>query len=470
MKVISKLTYIWMISLTAALGGFLFGYDWVVIGGAKPFYEVYFGVDSPGLSGWLMSSALAGCVLGAVLSGILSEKIGRRPALLIAALLFVASAIGTAMSESVTIFVLYRIVGGVGIGLAAALSPVYIAEVSPAHLRGRMVAINQLMIVIGILAAQLINLAIVEPVPVSQVTQVEFISWNVQLGWRYMFGAEVVPALLFLGLMLFVPESPRWQIKNGRLKDAEITLIRFGGLDFAKDTLAEVSQHLGEEKQSSLNFSEFSKPSLILVIVIGAVLAFYQQWSGINIIFNYAQEVFASAGFSIDDTFKSIVATGVVNLVFTFVSFLLVDSFGRRRLMMVGAAGLAIIHCLIALSYAINYSGIVVLVLILGAIATYAMTLAPVTWVLLSEIFPTRIRGYAMALCTFVLWVSSFALTFTFPFIISAFEAEGGFATYGVISIFALVFILKFVPETKGLSLEQLEKELGKRTIKGRIK
>lgn len=454
-----NMSYVWMICLVAACGGLLFGYDWVVIGGAKPFYEAYFGITDPAQSGWAMSSALAGCVFGALISGWCADRFGRKLPLIISAILFSASAWGTAVATHFDWFVFYRIVGGVGIGLASALSPMYIAEVSPAEKRGKFVAINQLTIVIGVLAAQLVNLIIAEPVASSATMQDILQSWNGQVGWRWMFGAELVPAVLFLLLMFLVPDSPRWLAKAGKQDKAERMLRRIGSAEYARETIADIRATLGENTQK-VAASELLNPRVRPIIVIGIVLAVFQQWCGINVIFNYAQEIFASAGFDINSTLKSIVATGLINLIFTIIALPLVDKLGRRKLMLLGAAGLTIIYVLIAGAYALGIMGLPVLLLVLAAIAIYALTLAPVTWVLLSEIFPNRVRGMAMSVGTLALWIACFLLTYTFPLLNANLGASGSFLLYGIICALGFVFVLRSVPETKGVTLEALEHQL----------
>jgi sugar porter (SP) family MFS transporter len=454
-----KMGYVWTICLVAACGGLLFGYDWVVIGGAKPFYEAYFAITDPAQSGWAMSSALAGCIFGALVSGWCADKFGRKLPLILAAVLFSVSAWGTAMATHFDMFVIYRIVGGVGIGLASALSPLYIAEVSPATTRGRFVAVNQLTIVIGVLAAQLVNLLIAEPVASDVTRQAIVESWNGQMGWRWMFGAELVPALVFLLLMFLVPESPRWLVKAGRSAQALRMLERMGSREYAAQTLNDIERTLQQDTQR-VAFSSLLAPKVKPIILIGVVLAVFQQWCGINVIFNYAQEIFASAGFDINGTLKSIVATGIINLIFTLAALPLVDKIGRRKLMLLGAAGLTVIYILIAGAYALGIMGWPVLLLVLAAIAIYALTLAPVTWVLLAEIFPNRVRGLAMSMATLALWIACFLLTYTFPLLNDGLGAAGSFLLYGVICALGYLFILRAVPETKGVTLEALEIQL----------
>ena len=365
-----NMTYIWMISLTAACGGFLFGYDWVVIGGAKPFYEAFFAVSDPSVSGWLMGSALIGCIFGAILSGKISDTFGRKKALLLSAVLFVISAAATAWADNVDVFVWARIIGGVGIGIASTVSPMYISELSPPEKRGQLVSINQLTIVIGVLAAQLINLVIAEPNSAAA-TQAQLMhTWNGQIGWRYMFAAELVPAMLFLILAILIPESPRWLTQKARFTEAREVLAKIGSSSYTSKVLTELKANLSVKHGSGFEDLLSLKP----VLIIGIVLAAFQQWCGINVVFNYAQEIFTSAGFDIDDTLKSIVATGSVNLIFTLLALPLVDRLGRRKLMLFGSIGLTIIYALIALAYQTGTLGLPVLLLVLCAIAIYAMT------------------------------------------------------------------------------------------------
>lgn len=450
---------IWLISLVAACGGLLFGYDWVVIGGAKPFYEAHFQIDSASLSGWAMSSALVGCMVGAIIAGNISDKWGRKRPLILAAALFVVSAWGTAAADSFLAFVVYRMIGGIGIGLASALSPMYIAEIAPPEKRGKFVAINQLTIVIGILAAQLINLVIAQPVATGASMVEISSSWNGQIGWRYMFGAELVPAGAFFILMFLVPESPRWLIKMGLPDRAKNALLKIGDSQYTERTVKEIASTLSEDTKQ-LPLKAVLRPDIKPILFIGIVLAMFQQWCGINVIFNYAQEIFASAGFDINDTLKSIAATGIINLIFTVVAIPYVDKIGRRKMMLLGAGGLAIVYVFMAIAYFVGFLGWPVLLLVLVAISIYAMTLAPVTWVLLSEIFPNKVRGSAMSVATLALWIGCFLLTYTFPLLNAGLGASGSFLLYGVICSGGYWFIFKRIPETKGRSLEQLEKEI----------
>ncbi len=452
--------YIFAISMVSAMGGLLFGYDWVVIGGAKPFYEKFFFIaQSPGLQGFAMSSALIGCLIGAAVSGIFSDRYGRKRLLLFSALLFTLSAIGTGAVSGFTGFIVYRIIGGIGIGLASTLSPMYIAEISPAAMRGKFVSLNQLTIVIGILLAQIINWQIAQPVPAGA-TDVDILhSWNGQTGWRWMFWAESIPAGLFFILMFFVPESPRWLAKTGNKKRVLRILARIGGDSYAANEYKNISESL-INTTGRVSIKSLFEPHLRKILLIGVVLAAFQQWCGINVIFNYAEEVFEAAGYNVSDILFNIVVTGSVNLIFTFVAIYTVDKLGRKALMLIGAGGLTGIYALMGAAYFFQVTGWPLLLLVILAIACYAMSLAPVTWVLLSEIFPNRVRGAAMAVATLSLWLASFLLTLSFPILNSTFGASGTFWLYGIISLAGFIFIFKKLPETKGKSLEEIEHEI----------
>lgn len=450
-------TFLLSISLVAALGGLLFGYDWVVIGGAKPFYEIYFGIsDSPALQGWAMSSALVGCVAGAAVAGKLADTYGRRPMLIVAAVLFSVSAIGTGASETFTIFIIWRIIGGIGIGIASTISPLYIAEIAPQETRGLFVSMNQLTVVIGILAAQITNMLITEVIPAGYTHAEILTSWNGQTGWRWMFWAGFFPAVLFFILMFLIPESPRYLAKKGKNDTAEATLTKIGGLAYGKEAITKIKETFTDETEQT-DFRMLLDKKALPILVIGIVLAAFQQWCGINIIFNYAQEIFVSAGYSINDLFMNIVITGSINLIFTLVAMGTVDKIGRKKLMLFGSGALAIIYALLGYFYYTNVTGFPLLLLVLLAIAIYAMSLAPITWVILSEIFPNRIRGVAMSVATFALWIASALLVQTFPIFNEYLGTSGTFWLYGIICALGFVFVFRKLPETKNKSLEEIE-------------
>ena len=430
--------FLYFICAVSAMGGLLFGYDWVVIGGAKPFYELFFGISgSPVMQGVAMSTALVGCLAGAMVAGAAADKYGRKPLLTTAAVLFTVSAVATGLFSDFTLFNIARFVGGVGIGVASALSPMYIAEVSPAHIRGRMVSLNQMTIVLGILAAQIVNMLLAREttVPESQ-------AWNVAWGWRWMFWAETLPAALFLVMSFFIPESPVF-----------LALKRGEGQKVSSPLTSHPSPLTSP--LSLLTSMKYAR-----VLLLGLVIAVFQQWCGTNVIFNYAQEIFVGAGFDVDGMFINIVITGIANVIFTIVALYTIERWGRRTLILLGAGGLGLIYLTLGTCYYFEVKGFAMVCLVVAAISVYAMTLGPVTWTLLAEIFPNRIRGVAMATCTFALWVGCCTLTFSFPSMNAALGSSGTFWIYSAICLCAFIFLFRRCPETKGKSLEQLEQEL----------
>ena len=440
-KPFSSKGFIYFICSVSAMGGLLFGYDWVVIGGAKPFYELYFGISgSPLLQGVAMTTALVGCLVGAMVAGAAADRWGRKPLLMVSAVLFTVSAIATGLFNDFTLFNIARFIGGVGIGVASALSPMYIAEVSPAQIRGRMVSLNQMTIVLGILAAQIVNMLLARDTAVA-----ESQTWNIAWGWRWMFWAETLPAALFLVMSFFIPESPVFL----RLKAAM------------------TSQHTGQQAgvisqltEQKAGLRELLQKKYGRVLLLGLIIAVFQQWCGTNVIFNYAQEIFVGAGFDVDGMFINIVITGIANVLFTIVALYTIEKWGRRTLILIGAGGLGLIYLTLGTCYAMGLTGFLMVALVVAAISVYAMTLGPVTWTLLAEIFPHRVRGIAMATCTFALWVGCCTLTFSFPSMNAALGSSGTFWIYSAICFCAFVFLFRRCPETKGKSLEQLEKEL----------
>ncbi len=478
-----NLAYLWSIALVAALGGLLFGYDWVVIGGAAKFYEAFFQLKDTAATvadtasfwekiranaispvGWAQSCALLGCLMGAIVSGALSDRFGRKPVLIAAAGNFIVSSVAIAFAGSFTAFVAWRILGGVSIGLASNISPMYISEIAPARHRGLLVAVNQLTIVLGVLAAQFVNWRIAEPVPAGLDHAAFVATWNVQTGWRWMFAACAAPSLLFFFSSLFVPESPRWLAKARRHAQAGAVLTRIGGAEYAAAALAEIDASVAHE-DAHVRFGELREPRLLAVLGLGVALAVFQQWCGINVIFNYAGEIFSQAGYNLNDTLTNIVMTGLVNLLFTLVALFTVDRLGRKPLMLVGSAALTVIYVGIGWAYHTkamggHVSNTLFLGLVLAAIGSYAMSLAPVTWVIISEIFPNRIRGTAMSIAVGCLWIACFLLTYTFPIFNALLGAAGTFWIYAGICVVGFIFILARLPETKGKSLEQIEREL----------
>jgi sugar porter (SP) family MFS transporter len=456
--------YIWLISMTAALGGFLFGYDWVVIGGAKPFYEPFFDITSPTDQGWGTSSALVGCMLGAILCIILSDQLGRKRLLIFSGFLFSLSAIGTALSDTFWWFNFYRIAGGVAMGIALNLSPLYIAEIAPPEKRGMFVTINQLLIMIGVLLAQVINwqISLLDTAMPDEATFDQIAtSWNGKYGWRWMFGVEVVPAMLFFILMFFVPESARWLIKNNEESKARKILQRIGGEFYENLSVSEIKTTLRKEDLARVNFKELMKSRMVKFLAIGIFLSFLQQWSGVNVIIYYAADIFQAAGYTLKQMMLNIVVIGSVMVLSVFITLFTVDKFGRKKLLLIGTSAMAFLYLLIGYSFYVDQGGLVVVFLVLANVMFYSFTLAPLLWVVLSEIFPTRIRGAAMSIAALAHWVGNFTLTYSFPTIKESLGWANNFWLYGIICAFGFVVLYLVLPETKGKSLEQIERELG---------
>ncbi len=432
-------TYILGISFISALGGYLFGFDFAVISGALPFLKAQFALSS-WAEGFVTGSLALGCIAGCLFAGLVADRYGRRPGLMIAAAIFAISSIGMAMSPSLQLFIGMRFCAGIGVGMASMLSPLYIAEISPASIRGRNVAINQLTIVLGILITNLINYKLAANGPSS---------------WRLMFGAGVVPSALFFLGVIFLPESPRWLIKAGRKDKALSTLRKIGSENFAEDTFSAVVKSLENTKKEK--FSAVFDKAVRPAVLVGVTLAVFQQFCGINVVFNYTSTIFKSVGASLDRQLLETVAIGIVNTLFTLLAMWQVDRLGRKPLILAGSLGLAIIYVLLAFFLKIQASAAIISILVLLAIGLYASSLAPVTWVLISEIFPNHIRGRASSLSIVCLWGAYFILVFTFPILAEKLGTYGPFYLYAAICFTGFIFILKKVRETKGKTLEQLE-------------
>ncbi len=447
-------TYVFLVTLVAALGGLLFGYDTGVINGAIGPLKTYFSLN-PRQEGWAMGCALLGCALGAAAAGPVSDRFGRKKALIISAVFFFVSAVGTAIPRTLTAFILYRILGGLGVGAASMISPMYIAEISPARIRGRMVSINQFAIVSGFLVVYFVNYFIA-----LQGDE----TWNQQQGWRWMFGSESLPALGLLLLAFVVPESPRWLTKQGRGDEALRILTRVDGTAYAQAELVEIKETLAHESGS---LRLLLQPGLKIVLVIGVVLAVLQQVTGINVFLYFGTEIFAKMGAGRNAALLQTIVVGIVNLTFTVVAIWTVDRIGRKPLMMIGSAGMGISLAAMGLSAHLQWTGLWMLLFILGYIACFALSVGPVTWVILSEIFPTRIRGRAMAIATVCLWIANYLVSQTFPmmdenpWLVATFHRGFPFWVYGGFCVVLLVFVRSYVPETKGKSLEQIERHWG---------
>ena len=455
--------YIWMITFAAAMGGFLFGYDFVVIGGAKPFYEPYFELISPTQKGWGTSSAIVGCIIGTMICVLLSDKLGRKRLLIFSGFLFGLSALGTALAGSFFAFNAYRLIGGIAMGSALNLSPMYIAEIAPADKRGILVTINQLMIMIGVLAAQVVNLLISKldtELIASPTTQMIRESWSGQLGWRWMFGAEAFPALLFFILMFLVPESVRWLVKNGQEKQAFRILNKMGSSEYAKEEVREIKLTISQENVAKVNFKELLNNKVLKLIGLGVFLAFLQQWSGINVVIYYAADIFQAAGFNLQEMMVQIVAIGLVMLLSVFITIFTVEKLGRRKLLLVATFLMAVVYGLIGGSFYTGNTGIPLVVMMLLNVMLYSLSLAPLFWVVLSEIYPNRIRGAAMSIGATAHWLANFLLTFSFPTIKETIGWANNFWLYGLVCLLGFIVLYFYLPETKGKTLEDIEREI----------
>ncbi len=437
--------YIIHITIAAALGGLLFGYDTAVIAGAIGYLQEKFSL-SPALVGWAASSAIWGCILGAAVAGYVSDRFGRKKVLIITGLLFFVSALGSAIATDLTGFIVARFVGGIGVGAASMLSPLYISEVAPAKFRGRLVSIYQLAIVFGINIIYIVNYLI----SVSGSN-----AWNVEYGWRYMIGSEVIPAIIFFALLFTVPESPRWLMKKGREAKAGEILRRING-DKAEAIREEIRNTLGME---SGRWSDLFGKGLRLALVAGVVLALFSQITGINAVIYFAPEIFKSIGFAVESAFYQTIFIGIINTVFTFVALWLIDKAGRKKLLLWGVSGMVV--CLFAIGVCFYFEitrGPWLIIFVLGFIACFASSLGPIPWVMIAEIFPTKIRGTAMSFCTLILWVGVILITQLTPVMLDSLGGAFTFWIFMVNSVFLLLFTWKFIPETKGKSLEQIEK------------
>ena len=450
-----SLSYLVLICFVATLGGLLFGYDTAVISGAIHFLEQHFQL-SAAMKGWAAASALVGCAGGAMLAGVLSDRLGRKNVLLLCAVLFIISAIGTAVPPSQWLFALFRAIGGVGVGAASMTSPMYIAEVSPARIRGRMVSLNQLAIVFGMLAVYFVNYGIALSGDET---------WNVAYGWRWMFASETLPALALLLLLLVVPESPRWLLKQGRTDEAVRVLARING---SRTALLEAQTIKDALRQESGSVWQLLAPGMRLALAIGVVLAVLQQITGINVFLYYAPELFRSlAGANTDAAMLQTIVVGAVNMSFTIIAIWTVDRLGRKPLMILGYVGMAVSLLALGLAAQWQRTETWVLLFMLAYIASFALSVGPVTWVILSEIFPTKIRGRAMAIATVCLWGANFVISQTFPmlddqaWLVAQFHHAFPFYLYGGFCVLAILFVLAFVPETKGRTLEEIERGWG---------
>jgi len=442
----ANLKHLYFAAAIAALGGLLFGYDTAVIAGAIGYLETKFQL-TPAMTGWAASSAIWGCVIGAMFAGYLSDRMGRKKVLILTAVLFAVSAIGSAIPRNLTEFVIARLIGGIGVGAASMLSPLYISEISPANKRGTLVTSYQLAIVLGINLIYFINMLIAGAGNEQ---------WNIEFGWRYMLGSEVIPAALFLIALFFVPESPRWLASKNRDAEALDILEKLNGREHANQVLQDVKQTLHTEKGT---VAELFAPGLRTAMIIGLFLALFSQITGINAIIYYAPEIFKSVGFGSNSALMQTVVIGITNTLFTFVAIRLIDRAGRRKLLLWGVSGMTICLIAVGIVYYLGFSnGPLLLIFILGFIASFAFSLGPIPWVIISEIFPTKTRGIAMSFATFTLWIGVVLVTQLTPVLLATFGGAVTFWIFGGNALLMLLFTYKMIPETKGKTLEEIEK------------
>ncbi len=438
-------SYVILISVVAALGGLLFGFDTAVISGTINFIQPYFGLSEAGL-GWTVSSLLFGCIAGVFIAGKAGDHYGRKKVLMLAAFLFFLSAIGSASSHTLYFFIVARVLGGIAVGVASILSPMYIAELAPAKYRGTLVSLNQLAIVIGILVAFFSNWLLVD-------TGVN--------NWRWMLLVMAAPAVLLFFSLFLVPESPRWLVARNRDDEAMKVLIKTSGKKLAGSELNEIKATLQNQEESS--FSDLLAPKIKPLLFIGIILAVFQQITGINTIMYYAPKIFANVGQSNDSALFQTILIGGTNLMFTLVAMVLIDRIGRKLLIIIGSTGMMLmLSGLSALYFTNQTSGVLVLVFILGYIAFFAASLGPALWVVAAELFPNRLRSKGMSIAIVSLWIACTVVTIAFPIMLEKLSGGLTFLIFALICLANLLFVLKYVPETKGKTLEELEKEFAK--------
>jgi len=445
-----NLVYLSKLCIIVALGGFLFGFDTAVISGTISLVTDQFSLDAVSL-GWFVSCALAGSIFGVITAGLLSDKYGRRNMLIVAAILFFISALGCAISTDYNWLVISRFVGGVGVGFASILSPMYISEIAPAHLRGRLVSLYQLAITVGILIAYFSNSYLLNLHSTANLPETLFFSDS----WRMMLGAEVIPALVFCVLLFFVPKSPRWLVQKGLHDEAKTVLQKISNEENVDKQLTEIE---GSIQHESGTWSELFSSGVRMALLAGVLLSLFVQFSGINAIMYYGPEIFERAGFSLSDALGDQIIIGVVNVLFTLLAIYKIDDWGRKKLLLVGSIG--VISSLLVIAalfiFDINQGGLL-LGFLLFFIASFAFALGPVNWVILSEIFPNRIRARAMATASMSVWIGTLLVSQLFPLMLDSLGTGGTFLAFALICTPLLIVTLKLLPETKGKSLEEIE-------------
>jgi MFS transporter, SP family, arabinose:H+ symporter len=434
-----NLLYLNFICLIATMGGLMFGFDIAIISGAVPFIQPYFGWNELQL-GWGVSSLLVGAIIGAFASGIFTDKYGRKRVLIVVALFFAASCALTALAASSVLFISARLFGGLAVGAASVLSPMYVAEVAPPKTRGTLVAIYQLTIVLGILCSYTIN----------------YWLHDVANNWRWMFATGTVPSVLFFTGLFFIPESPRWLYKAGRKEESLRVLTKIGGESLAKVEIQEIAESLSE-KSDIVSRGELFKPAYRKVMIVGFFLAILVQISGINTIIDYAPKILLAAGVEIKNALLQTSLLGLINFVFTFVAIFFIDKVGRRLLYLIGSMGMSVTLVLLALSFYFKLDGILTLICIMLFLVFFSSCIGPVFWTLVSEIYPNRIRGKALAFASFTQWIFNFLVVLLFPHFLALLGGAATFLFLAAMSFVQWLFTWLYVPETKGKSLEEIE-------------
>ena len=437
--------YVVLISIVAALGGLLFGFDTAVISGTINFIQPYFGLSEAGL-GWTVSSLLFGSMAGVFIAGKAGDQYGRKKVLMLAAFLFLISAVGSASSHSLIFFILARMIGGIAVGIASILSPMYIAELAPAKSRGSLVALNQLAIVLGILIAFFSNWLLVD---------------TGENNWRWMLLVMAAPAVLLFFSLFLVPESPRWLVARHRNEEALQVLLKTSGVEFAHSELKEIEETLKNEVKST--YHDLFAPKIRPLLFIGIILAVFQQITGINTIMYYAPKIFANVGQSNNLALLQTLAIGGANVVFTLIAMALIDRSGRKMLIMIGSLGMTLMLTGLSILFFMKMtSGVLVLVFILGYISFFSASLGPVIWVIIAELFPNRLRSKGMSMAIICLWIACIIVTVAFPIMLEKLSGGITFMIFAVICLANLIYVWKYVPETKGKTLEELERAFAK--------
>jgi SP family arabinose:H+ symporter-like MFS transporter len=440
--------FVTLVSIVAAVGGLLFGYDTSVISGAIGFIQTKFGFGNA-MQGWVVSCLMIGAIIGAGLAGFLSDSLGRKKMLIAAGLLFTIGSIFSAVAPTVTMFVIARIIGGVGIGVSSTLVPLYIAEIAPSEHRGRLVSLNQLAVVIGISAIYFVNRAIVNAGNQA---------WDVNYSWRWMFGCGLIPGIVFVVLLFLVPESPRWLHKKGLENKSFSILEKINGTQQAKKELEDMKTSI--QKESSGSISLLFKPGYRTALIIGVVLAIFQQVTGINAIMYYAPEIFKQVGAGTNASFTETIIVGLVNFVFTIVSLWLIDKAGRKTLLIIGAAIMTVSLAVVGFEFHLAHpNGTLILIFILLFVAAFAVSFGPIVWLVIAEIFPTNIRGRATAIASVALWLADYVVSQFFPVLLGKTGPSVTFFIFAILGVVAFIFSLTVVRETKGKTLEEIESD-----------